>query len=195
VEVELNDRYIDLVAEGYDVAIRIGPLSDSSLMARRLALVRFVLCAAPSYVQRRGAPTHPDDLPQHDCVVYTLRADPGVWRFRGPAGEISLRISGRLRANNGLLLRACVLAGSGIGMAPSFQVGDDLAAGRLLALLPSFTPVETEMHAIYAPGRHLSAKVRTLIDFLAARLGPEPPWDAWRLPGMPSRGDAKRARD
>ena len=178
LDVDLNDRYVDLVAEGYDVAIRIGPLADSSLVARRLAPIRFVLCAAPSYVERRGAPKEPDELLQHDCVVYSLRTVPGEWRFAGPAGEVALRIAGRFKANNGLLLRAAILAGAGIGMAPSFQVGDDLAAGRLVSLLPTYVPVETEMHAIYPPSRHLSAKVRTLIDFLAARFGPEPPWDA-----------------
>ena len=149
-------------------------------MVRRLATIRFALCAAPSYVEQHGAPQRPEDLADHDCVYYSYRVPPGEWRLVGPSGEVSVRIAGRLRANNGNLLRSAILAGRGIGLAPTFVVGDDLAAGRLVSLLPDYTPVATEMSAVYPPGRHLSAKVRSLIDFLAQRFGPEPEWDRWR---------------
>jgi DNA-binding transcriptional LysR family regulator len=181
LDLTVSDATVDLVEGGFDMAIRIGHLEDSSLIARRLAPIRFVTCAAPAYVAQHGAPRHPDDLTRHDCVYYSYRTPPGEWRFMGPAGEVSVRISGRLRANNGNLLRGAVLAGRGIGLAPSFVVGDDLAARRLVPLLPDYVPIATEMHAVYPPGRHLSAKVRSLIDFLAARFA-EPGWDDWQKP-------------
>ena len=179
LDLVVNDRFIDLVEEGFDLAIRVGPLADSSLMVRRLAPVRFVLCAAPSYLERHGAPRRLEDLEQHRCLCYSLRTLPGVWRFAGPKGEVSLRVTGRFRANNGNVLCAAMLSGAGIGLAPSFLIAEDLAEGRLLPLLPDYRPVETDMSAIYPPGRNMSAKVRSLIDFLAARFGPEPPWDDW----------------
>jgi DNA-binding transcriptional LysR family regulator len=180
LDLTVSDAFVDLVAGGFDMAIRIGQLEDSSLMARRLAPIRFVLCAAPSYLKRHGTPERPEDLARHECVYYSYRTPPGEWRLTGPSGEISVRIAGRLKANNGNVLRGAILAGRGIGLAPTFVVGDDLAAGLLRPLLPDYPPVPTEMSAIYPPGRHLSIMVRSLIDFLAARFGAEPEWDHWR---------------
>ena len=120
-----------------------------------------------------------------------MRLIPGEWRFLGPDGEVALRISGRFRANNGNMLYAAMLAGAGIGFVPTFVAGRDLAEGRVISLMPDYQPVESELSVIYPPGKNLSAKVRTLIDFLAARFGPEPPWDAWRK----SEGQRKSARD
>jgi DNA-binding transcriptional LysR family regulator len=180
VDVTLDDRFIDVVEEGFDLALRVGALKNSSLIARRLAPVRFVLCASPGYVKQHGAPRRPDDLTNHRCLFYSLRAIPGEWCFVGPEGEVALRISGRFRSNSGNMLYAAMLAGAGIGLAPTFIVGRDLAEGRLIVLMPEYQPVESELSAIYPPGKSPSAKVRTLIDFLAARFGPEPPWDEWR---------------
>jgi DNA-binding transcriptional LysR family regulator len=180
VDVTLDDRFVDLVEEGLDLALRVGALKDSSLIARRLAPVRFALCASPGYVKQYGAPRRPDDLSNHRCLFYSLRAIPGEWRFIGPDGEVALRISGRFRSNSGNMLHAAMVAGAGIGLAPTFVVGRDLAEGRLIALMPDYRPVESELSAIYPPAKHPSAKVRSLIDFLAARFGPEPPWDEWR---------------
>jgi DNA-binding transcriptional LysR family regulator len=180
VDVTLDDRFIDVVEEGFDLALRVGALKNSSLIARRLATVRFVLCASPGYVKQHGAPRRPDDLTNHRCLFYGLRAIPGEWCFVGPEGEVALRISGRFRSNSGNMLYAAMLAGAGIGPAPTFIVGRDLAEGRLIVLMPEYQPVESELSAIYPPGKSPSAKVRTLIDFLAARFGPEPPWDEWR---------------
>jgi DNA-binding transcriptional LysR family regulator len=180
VDVTLDDRFVDLVQEGFDLALRVGALKDSSLIARRLAPVHFVLCASPGYVKQYGAPRQPDDLSNHRCLFYSLRSIPGEWRFVGPEGEVALRVSGRFRSNSGNMLYAAMVAGAGIGLAPTFVVGGDLAEGRLVALMPDYRPVDSELSAIYPPGKHLSAKVRSLIDFLAARFGPEPPWDEWR---------------
>jgi DNA-binding transcriptional LysR family regulator len=180
VDATLDDRFIDLVEEGLDLALRVGSLKDTSLIARRLAPVRFALCASPGFVKRHGAPQHPDELSSHRCLFYSLRAVPGEWRFMGPGGEIAIRISGRFRSNSGNMLHAAMLAGAGIGLAPTFVVGRDLAEGRLIALMLDYRPVESELSAIYPPGKRPSAKVRTLIDLLAERFGPEPPWDEWR---------------
>jgi DNA-binding transcriptional LysR family regulator len=172
---------IDLIEEGFDVAVRIGHLADSNLIARRLAPIRLVLCTSPEYLARYGAPTHPSELQHHDCVVYIFREGHAEWRFVGPDGaEETVPISGRLRANNGNLLRVAVLKGQGIGLAPTFLVGEDLAAGRLLRLLPDYAPVEEDLAAVYPHRRQLSAKVRSFVDFLAERFAGEPEWDRWR---------------
>jgi DNA-binding transcriptional LysR family regulator len=123
VDLTLDDRFVDLVEEGFDLALRVGSLKDSSPVARRLAPVRFLLCASPGYVKEYGAPRQPHDLSSHRCLFYSLRAVPGEWRFRGPDGEVTLRISGRLRSNNGNILHAATPAGAGIGLAPTFVVG------------------------------------------------------------------------
>jgi len=177
VDVTLSDHFVDIVEEGFDVALRIGQLKDSSMMVRRLSPIRFILCASPAYVERHGMPQHPNDLLTHRCLCYELRTVPRLWRFSGPDGELTIRISGRFRANSGNLLYAGMLQGAGIGLAPSFMVGQDVAAGRLVSLLPDYKPIETELVAIYPPGQAPSAKVRSLIDFLAARFGPQPAWD------------------
>ena len=191
VDVTLDDRFIDLVEEGFDLALRVGALKDSSLIARRLAPVRFALCACPGYVKQHGAPRRPDDLSNHWCLFYSLRTIPGEWRFVGPEGEVALRISGRFRSNSGNMLYAALLAGAGIGLVPTFVAGRDLAEGRLVSLMPDYRPVGNELSAIYPPGKHPSAKVRSLIDFLAARFGPEPPWDEWHKTVRPEKSGAR----
>ena len=180
VDVRLDDRLVDLVEEGFDLALRVGALKDSSLIARRLAPVHFVLCASPGYVKQYGAPRKPDDLSNHRCLFYSMRAIPGEWCFVGQEGEVAFRISGRFRSNNGNMLYAAMLAGAGIGYVPTFVAGRDLAEGRVVSLMPDYRPVESELSAVYPPAKHPSAKVRSLIDFLAARFGPEPPWDEWQ---------------
>jgi DNA-binding transcriptional LysR family regulator len=181
IDLVLNDRTIDPIEEGFDVAVRVGHLADSSLIARRIAPIRFALCTSPEYLARCGAPNHPSDLQHHDCVVYIFREGHGEWRFIGPDGaQETVHISGRLRANNGNFLRVAVLKGQGIGLAPTFVVGEDLAAGRLLRLLPDYAPVEEDLAAVYPHRRQLSAKVRSFVDFLAERFAGEPEWDRWR---------------
>lgn len=179
VELGLNDRLVDLAEEGWDLAIRIGNLSNSSLIARRLAPCRLVVCAAPSYLKARGTPRTMASLAHHNCLGYTLSQQHPVdrWMF-GERADVSVQASGNLRANNGDALRAAALAGQGVIYQPTFIVADDLRAGRLIALALDQPNVELSgIYAIYLPARHPPAKVRAFIDFIASRFGPEPPWD------------------
>lgn len=178
VDVTMNDRFVDLVEEGYDVAIRIGALRDSSLIARRLAPSRTVLCASPAYLERRGRPRQPADLAQHDCLLYANCATPREWTVNGPGGRQTVAVDGPLIANNGDLLSGAALAGMGIARLPTFIVGSHLRSGRLELVLPDHPVPEEGIHAVYPHGRNLSAKVRVFVDFLAERFGPEPYWDA-----------------
>jgi DNA-binding transcriptional LysR family regulator len=178
IELCVSDTLVDLVAGGFDMAIRIGQLVDSSLMVRRLARIPFVVCAAPSYLERHGTPQLPEDLSHHQCLCFGHRIPSGEWRLTGPSGEVAVRVSGRITANSGDVLSAVMLAGGGIALAPTFEVADDLKTGRLVRLLPAYAQVGTELSALYPPGRHLSAKMRSLIDFLATRFGGERDWEA-----------------
>lgn len=179
VELGLNDRLVDLAEEGWDLAIRIGNLSSSSLIARRIAPCRMALCAAPSYLKSRGAPRTVADLADHNCLGYTLsqRSPSDRWVF-GASTDSSVQISGNLRANNGDALRAAAIAGQGIIHQPTFIVADDLRAGRLVVLTLDQPNVELGgIYAVFLPDRHPPAKVRAFIDFIADRFAPEPPWD------------------
>jgi DNA-binding transcriptional LysR family regulator len=178
VEMNLSDRFVDLVDEGFDMAVRIAKLTDSSLIARRLAPCRRVVCAAPAYWRRKGVPAHPSELRNHDCLHYAYQATHDEWRFRGPDGPIAVRVAGRLTVNNGDALREAALAGVGVTFAPTFIVGDDVRAGRLVAALGDFINDELSVYAVYPHNRHLSAKVRAFVDFLVSRFGPNPYWDA-----------------
>ncbi|MBW7851513.1 MAG: LysR family transcriptional regulator [Rhodospirillales bacterium] len=178
VDLTLNDRVVDLVEEGYDVAVRIARLPDSTLVARRLAPSRRLLCASPDYLARHGVPQRPADLKGHNCLLYTSATTrPEDWRFTGPDGEVSVRVSGTLRANNGDVLRAAAVAGLGLALLPSFLAGPDLCAGRLRAVMPDYGDDGGAVYAVYPGGRYLSAKVRAFVDFLAARFGPRPYWE------------------
>ncbi len=177
IELTLDDRVVDLVAEGYDLAVRIAELPPSTLIARKLAVNRRVLCAAPSYLARAGTPERPQDLVRHRCLAYSYLATGNDWRFRGPDGPITVRIDGAFTANNGDVLRHVALAGCGIMLSPTFIVSDDLRAGRLVPILAGYVDADTGIFAVYPQTRHLSPKVRAAIDFLAKRFGPEPYWD------------------
>jgi DNA-binding transcriptional LysR family regulator len=179
VDMALNDRIVDLVEEGYDVAVRIGRLADSTLIARRLALCRMAVCAAPSYLARCGEPRHPADLSGHNCLGYTYMSTWDEWRFEGVGGAQSIRVSGSLNSNNGEALAAAARRGLGIIIQPTFIVGDDLKSGRLMRILADYRPYEPPISAVYPHPRHLSAKVRSFVDFLASRFGDRPHWDAW----------------
>jgi len=179
VELGLNDRLVDLAEEGWDLAIRIGSLSNSSLIARRIAPCRTVVCAAPSYLKARGKPRTVSSLADHNCLGYTLSRLVGVdrWVF-GARGEVSVQVSGNLRANNGDALRAAAVEGQGVIYQPTFVVADDLRAGTLVALTMDHPTVEFGgIYAVFLPDRHPAAKVRAFIDFIAIRFAPEPPWD------------------
>jgi DNA-binding transcriptional LysR family regulator len=180
IDVTLSDRVVDLVNEGFDLAIRIARLADSSLIARRIAPCRIVACAAPAYLEKHGAPRRPADLAAHNCLGYSYATSRNEWRFTGPNGAESVRVVGRLNANNGDVLRLAAVRGEGIVVQPTFLIGDDLASGELVSILPGFVPDELAIQAVYPHSRHLSVKVRSFIDFLVARFGQDPEWDRWR---------------
>jgi DNA-binding transcriptional LysR family regulator len=170
VDLILQHNYVDLVEERIDLAIRLGQLSDSSLIAKKLYAVEMVLCASPGYLAANGTPQQPRDLAKHNCLIYTYAA-PRAWTFTdqktGKADVI--RISGRLLANSGDALLAFALKDTGIVLAPDYLVADELGAGRLIRLLPAYTTRELPVYAVYPHSHCLSAKTRTFIDFLAAR--------------------------
>ena len=178
VELGLNDRQVDLAEEGWDLAIRIGNLRDSSLVARRLAPCRMALCASPAYLAAHGTPCTVADLAQHNCLGYTL-AQAGADRWMmGRRSEINVPISGNLRANNGDALLAAAIAGQGIIQQPTFILADAVRSGDLVRITLDHPPTEQlAVHAIYLPDRHPPAKVRAFIDFIAEQFAPEPPWD------------------
>lgn len=178
IDLAMSDRFVDLVDEGYDVAVRIGALPDSSLIARRLAPIRIVACASPAYLAQRGTPQTPDDLRNHDCLSNSNIPQPQEWRFLRPDGTPwRVEVRGRIAANNGDALRVAALRGLGLVRLPSFIIGEDLRAGALVTILDGFNPPDTALHAVYPPGRHLSPKVRAFVDFLGLRFGPVPYWD------------------
>jgi DNA-binding transcriptional LysR family regulator len=177
VEMVLNDRLVDLVEEGYDLAIRIGRLSDSSLIARRLAPCRIVLCASPRYLERHGVPQRPADLARHNCLLYSYSADRNRWSFGTGTAAETVEISGNLVANNGDAVVAAALAGQGIALQPTFIVGDALRAGALVRLLPDHEVPGLDIHAVYPHPRNLSPKVRSFVDSLVERYGSRPSWD------------------
>ena len=178
VDLVLNDRFVDLIDEGYDLALRIGTLADSALYARKLAACRRVLAASPDYLARHGEPRHPGDLAHHECLVYSMNSNADIWRLTGPDGQqINARIAGRLSANNGDVLRDVAVAGGGIVLSPTLLICGQLADGSLVPVLTSYGPSDIPLHAVYPHNRHLSAKVRAFVDFLAARFAPDPPWE------------------
>lgn len=177
IDLTITDRPVDLAEEGYDVLICVTGEPDLNLVARKLAPVRRKLCATFQYFRQQGVPQTPGDLVGHNCLDYTLSGEQGYWRFTGPEGEIAIPVSGTLRINDDDALAQAVLGGLGIALLPTFTVGKDLQSGRLQAVLSEYIPVERYVYACYLPSRHLPVKVRSFIDFLAARIGPIPYWD------------------
>jgi DNA-binding transcriptional LysR family regulator len=179
IDLVLNDRFVDLVEEGFDVAVRIGRLSDSSLIARRLAPVRRLLVASPAYIAAHGAPERPEDLRDHACLLYTYLLRGDAWSLTGPDGRAAeVRVTGRLRANNGDVLRSALLGGMGIAYTPSFIVGQDLADGHLVRVLPGWEDTTAAVYAVYPHARLVPPKVRAFVDFLADHFTGSPAWDA-----------------
>lgn len=175
VEFTLTDGFVDLVGDTCDVAVRVGTLDDSSLVARRLAVSRVVCCAAPDYLARQGTPSTVQALAEHALIADTNIRPAGVWRF---AGGHSLRVQGHVAANSALFVRELLLQGSGIGLVPAFVVGAELAAGRLQELPFVYEPRRIGVYAVYPQRRHLSTRVRTLVDALVA----------WFAPGLEADG-------
>lgn len=171
IELGLNDRRVDLIEEGWDLAVRIGALADSGLIARRLASSRLVVCAAPAYLDRHGTPRQPEELKGHNCLGYTL-SDASGWRF----GDQAYPVSGTLRAPNGAALVAAAVAGLGLVYQPTFLVAEALRAGTLVALDLGAPCPTLPIHALMPPGRR-PAKTRAFVDFLADRFAGEPAWE------------------
>ena len=172
IDMTMNDRFIDPVEEAVDLVVRIGELTDSSLIARRLAPNRRVVCGAPAYFDRAGFPGRPADLTGHNCLVYTYRAARNDWSFvrSGDAASAPpeiVRVTGSLETNNAEALYVAALAGLGVGLFPLWLAGPDLAAGRLTRALPDHHAPDSAIYVVYPPGRHLSPKVRSFVDFLA----------------------------
>lgn len=196
IELVLEDRLVDLVREGIDVAIRItGEAPDSGLVYRRLAPNRQVICASPEYIARRGLPRTPTDLSAHDCIAHSARTTPRVWHLTGPDGEqVSVQINGRPTINSALAVRQAGLEGLGIIELNSYLVGEDIVAGRLVRLLPQYKPRDLHIYAVYAERRFLAPKIRVFVDAMLARIAPEPPWDAFlNLPERTRTGRSLRA--
>jgi DNA-binding transcriptional LysR family regulator len=168
VDLTMGERAVDMIDEGYDVAIRLTPPPDSSLIVRTLATWRHVLCCSPGYLEKHGRVQQLSELAEHNCVRHVLYPFGDEWHFVDRKGMPALvRVSGNLVSNSGETLRRAALEGIGIFLAPGFLIHDDLEEGRLVRLLPEYRPVELSMNAVYPHRHHLSAKVRTFIDLLA----------------------------
>jgi DNA-binding transcriptional LysR family regulator len=186
VDVAVSDRFVNLIEEGFDLAIRIGDLGDSSLIARRLATACLVACASPAYLDRAGRPQMPADLARHACLVYVEIGSPVIghgrdWHFEAPDGRTEMvHVSGPLTSTNAEFVHRMALAGHGVVLGPSFSFASDIEKGRLIPLLTDWRSRELPIHAVYPHRSLLSAKVRSFVDFLATTLGPDPGWDRWR---------------
>lgn len=178
VDLGLNDRVVDLIEEGWDLAVRVGRLADSTMIARRLAPCRTIVCGAPAYLAERGTPSAVADLRDHNCLSYTLsetlRSD--RWAF-GPNGTVTVPVGGNLRANNGDALLAAALAGQGLIYQPTFVVSGDIRAGRLISIALDYPTLELAVTAVYPFDRRPPAKLRAFLDFLGQRIEPLPQWD------------------
>lgn len=170
IELELSDRVINLVEEGFDLAIRIGKLNDSTLVSRQITSTRLVLCASPDYLKRRGTPSHPAELVEHETFSYSLLSTGHTWKFDGPEGRVDVRVSPRMTSNNGDTGVEVCVRGGGIHLWPTFLIEEYLRAGSLVEVLPDFKASNFGIHAVYPSRKHVSPKVRVLVDFLVNRL-------------------------
>ena len=179
LSIHLRDNVVDLVSEGFDLAIRIGVLDDSRLVARRIAPNRRVLCASPDYLHRRGRPRTPGELADHDCLLlFGSGGRQDVWRLGTPTGgEVAVRVQGRLESNFGEVLRDASLAGEGIVIHSLWHVADDLRAGRLEVVLPDYPLATTAISAVMPQRRLVPPRVRAFTEFLIEEFGDAPPWE------------------
>ncbi|SFI71366.1 LysR family transcriptional regulator [Caulobacter sp. UNC279MFTsu5.1] len=176
IELSLSDQMVDIVEEGFDLALRISALEDSSLLARRLCPVRLMLVGAPAYLDRQGRPEHPKDLTRHSGLFYTNSRTRDVWRFEhAEHGQYAVSVPSPLRVNNGDVLRAALLAGLGLALLPDFLVGKDVKAGLLEEILPDWAPPPIALHLVTPPSTIRPARVEVLIAFLAKRMA-NAPW-------------------
>lgn len=168
LDVTLSDRLVDVVEDGFDVVIRISRLQDSTLVYRRLATTRILLCASPEYLASHGSPATVEEIANHPVIAYSYASQGDVWRFTTADGVREVQTRARMRTNNGDTCRAVALAHQGLVLQPDFLVGTDLAQGRLIEVLPECRGPEVGVYAVYPSRKHLSVKIRALVDFLAA---------------------------
>ena len=181
VDMVMDDRVVDMVEGGFDLAIRVRTLEDSALIARKLAPCHNLLCAAPSYLKKHGTPKHPDDLQEHNCLQYAYASTIHTWRFeeKNNGGIVSLDVTGNYQVNNSEALRQALVAGVGIARLPTFIASADITAGRLVPLLPDYKLPSQIIYAVFPERRHLPAKVRVFIDYLVEKIGGDHPY--WEL--------------
>jgi DNA-binding transcriptional LysR family regulator len=174
-DVEISERVVDLVEEGFDLAVRVGSTGSQNLVGRKIGTTRMLCCASPAYLERHGEPLAPEDLARHVCMSYEYLPNRNVWSFRDPAGgrDRNVRIADAFHANNGRFLEALAAEGAGISREPDFIVGPDVRAGRLKPILLAFEPPPLPIYVVYPSRRHLSAKVRAFADFLVERFATE----------------------
>ena len=181
IDLSMTDGFIDLVEEGVDLAVRIGELEDSSLIARRLAPNRRVICASPDYLRRAGVPRVPEDLRAHNCLIYKRQAGRAVWRLRDAHGTVDIEVGGTLRANNADALHAAARGGLGLVILPTWMVGPDIQSGALRRVFAAYEvspgALDSSIYAVFPYNRHLSPKVRAMVDFFVERFGESPDWD------------------
>jgi len=178
VELELSDRPVDLIHDGFDVGLRLQEhMEDESLVARRLAVNRRVICASPEYIERHGTPMTPDDLLEHNCLVHSSLSAFNDWEFESKSGVRVLRPKGNFEANSAYALYEAVLAGIGVARLATFVIQRDLKSGRLVPLLTEYEHEKSSILVVYPHRRHLSSKVRAFVDFLVDRFTPVPPWE------------------
>ena len=176
VDFTVNDRYVDLLEEGLDLVVRIGELKDSSLIARRLATNRRLLVATEDYLAKHGTPEQPSDLLKHNCLVYLYRQQRNNWQFDGPNGPETVEVRGNLEANNAEVILELTRAGHGIALMPTWLVGECLRKGHLKQVMKVYQASDSQIYAVYPPGRHLSPKVRSFVDHLVQHFKTDPLW-------------------
>ncbi len=175
VNLVISDRLVDIVAEGFDIAIRVAALPDSSLVARRLAPVRRILCATPSYLEAHGVPQTLDDLEKHNCLP-PHNNDP--WNLHGPDGSFQYRATGRLATNSSEVVRECVISGLGIALRSTWDIFEELQSGKLVRVLPQIEGSrDVAIYAVYASRHFLPTKIRVFVDYLSELFGPRPYWE------------------
>jgi DNA-binding transcriptional LysR family regulator len=175
IELTLNDRLVNLIEENVDIAVRIGALRDSGLIARKLATCRMLVCAAPSYIKKHGAPKRPSDLKDYACLSYAYWLEGEDWKFTRRGAEAVVRVDCRFRCNNGDAVAEAAAAGAGIALQPDFIAGPLIRKGRLVEILPDWRAAEFGVYAVYAPTQFLPAKSRAFLEHLA-KLYAKPPW-------------------
>jgi len=174
LDLRLDDRRVNIVEDGFDLAIRGSDrLENSSLIARKLLVLDHVLCCAPAYLERAGPLETPEDLRHHECVQFSLSGHADEWTFHTAGRSVTVPVNGRYKVTSSLAVRDALLSGFGVSMTPRLYVREHLAAGALVPLIPDWTPMDTTLYAIYPSARHVQAKVRAFLDFLVETLSPQ----------------------